>query len=204
MARTVLRGTISSAAFPSGDRFVVGHWVDGPLGPMGDVMWATPDDHRILLAPDDAVAAFVTGIYDFDEVRVGPLVTTSDGRRTTVLGHGLDLEVVGGRRRSIPVRRPLAVTRLIERPIAAALMGVQTFGTSPGGAVEWYQTSGWRWVRGGRAHLHGDPLGSPLPVCPPLGVGFSEPPRRPAIVAVRVTIDLPAGAPLGAIDAPQR
>jgi hypothetical protein len=83
-------------------------------------------------------------------------------------------------------------------------MGVRTFGTSPGGAVEWYQASGWRWVTGGGAHLDGAPLGPPLPIRRPLGVGFSEPPRQPAIVSVRVTIDLPSGTSLAVSERPRR
>lgn len=190
--RIVVAGTISSAGFRSGDRFVVGHWPVSPIGPMGDVMWATPDDRRILLAPSVAVADFITTIYDFDDVRTGPLRIDADGRSTQVRGHGLELELVGGRRRPVPIRRPLAITRWIEAPIARRLMGVETFGTSPTGAREWYQTQGWRWVESGGARLDGADLGSPGHVERPLRVGFSEPPGRPSIVSVRVTIDLPS------------
>ena len=110
----------------------------------------------------------------------------------------LDLELHGGRRRPVPIARPLAVTRWIERPIARALMGVETFGTSRLGAVEWYQTRGWRWVERGRAVLDGTDLGQPGLFAPALGVGFSEPPPRPSIVQVNVTIDLPAPLPSAA------
>lgn len=196
MDRTQVRGTISSAGF-GGHRFVVGHWSESPIGVLSDVMWATPDDERILLVGSDDGAAFITSIYDFDDVRVGPLATTSDGRTTTAHGHGLDLELVGGRARPIPFRRPLAVTRFIERPIARRLMDVQTFGVSSQGVREWYQARGWRWVESGHATLDGVDLGAPGPVAAPLGVGFSEPPRRPSIVTVDVTIEgarLPVGS----------
>lgn len=186
-----MQGTISSAGFPSGDRIVVGHWPRSPIGPIADVMWTTPRDERILLAPTDAVAAFVTSIYEFDDVRVDPLEVHAGGRDTSVVGHGLDLLLRGGRRRPVPLRRPLGITRYVEAPIARVLMGVETFGTSPTGATEWYQTSGWRWVLGGHASIDGDDLGAPGPVDRPVGVGFSEPPRRASIVSVRVTIDLP-------------
>lgn len=194
MARVTVRGTISSAGFPSGDRFVVGHWPVSPVGPMGDVMWGTPEGKRILLAPSDAVAEFVTSIYDFDEVRVGPLTTDSDGRVTTAKGFGLDLRLVGGRKVPVPFPRPLSITRWVEAPIARALMGVETFGTSNRGATEWYQTRGWRWVEDGHAILDGRDLGGPGVVEPPLEVGFSEPPSRPSVVDVHVTIDLPEPA----------
>lgn len=195
MARERVQGTISSIGFDSGHRFVVGCWDESPIGRLVDVMWATPADHRILLAPHDEAADFVTSIYTFDEVRVGHLSVRSDGRETRVDGgdhHGLELAMRGGRRRAIPFRRPLAVTRWIERPIARALMGVETYGTSPTGSVEWYQASGWRWVEEAEGTLDGNDLGAMAPLWPPVGVGFSEPPRRPSIVSVAVTIERPA------------
>ena len=188
MTRSVVEGTISSAGFPSGDRFAIGSWHTTPLGPFGDVMWATAEDVRILLAPDDEVAGFITSIYDFDEVRTGPLQVESDGRRTTVDGGALRLSLTGGRLRPVPVPRPLWFTRRVEGPIARRTMGVQTAGTSPTGVREWYQTRGWRWVERGAGSVDGRDLGDPQPIARPLGVGFSEPPGRPSIVAVKVTI----------------
>ena len=191
--RVVVRGTISSAGFRTGDRFVVGHWPESPIGPMHDVMWATPDDRRILLAPTRPAADFITSIYDFDEVRVGPLDVNADGRRTRVDGHGVELELVGGRRWPLPLppRRPLRFTRGVEAPIARRLLGVETFGVSPLGATEWYQATGLRWVVDGFGRIDGVDIGPPGRVERPVRVGFSEPPARPSIVAVRVTIDLP-------------
>lgn len=191
-ARWVVEGYISSAGFGRGDRIVVGHWPVSPIGPFGDVMWATPDDERILLAPSDEAAAFITAIYEFDSVRVGPLEVSSDGRTTVVSAAQLRLHLEGGRLRPVPIRRPLALTRFIEGPIAKLLMGVDAYGTSTTGAREWYQTRGWRWVTRAAGSVAGEDLGPPGPFAAPIGVGFSEPPRRPSIVAVRVTIELPA------------
>ncbi len=190
LGRVVVRGTISSSAFASGDRFVIGHWPMSPIGPMADVMWTRPDDRRVLLAPNDETASFISRIYAFDEVVVGPLDVQSDGRRTTVSGAGLSIDLQGGRLRPVPFPRPLIVTRLIEAPIARALMGVNTVGVSPTGAREWYQTRGWRWVSDGTAQIDDEDLGPPVAFTSPVGVGFSEPPRRPSIVSVNVTIDL--------------
>ena len=189
--RCRVEGTISSAGFASGHRFVVGNWAKSPIGPMYDVMWATPDDERILLVGHSDVAEFICRIYRFDDVRVGELSVTGDARFTSVDGLGLSLRLRGGRRWPIPLRRPLWVTRWVERPIARALLGVETFGTSPTGAVEWYQAEGVRWVESGSAQLDEVDLGDVGPVDEPLRVGFSEPPRRPSIVRVGVTIDLP-------------
>jgi len=185
-----VRGTISSAGFGSGDRFVVGHWPVSPIGPFGDVMWATPAGERILLVGSDEAAAFVGSIYRFDRVDVAPLAVRSDGRRTTARSERLRIELVGGRARRVPGPRPLALTRHVEAPIARALMGVETYGTSPTGVPEWYQARAWRWVRDGKASIDGRDLGPPGPLHRPMRVGFSEPPRRPSIVSVQVTIDL--------------
>ena len=158
---------------------------------MTDVMWAQPSGERILLADRYATAEFITAIYDFDHVNIGPLSVRSIGNTLVVAGHGIEIVLVGGRRRPIPLRRPLAITRWIEAPIARAAMGVDTFGTSPTGAREWYQAKGWRWVVGGNAWIDQRDLGAPGTPRPPMAVGFSEPPRRPSIVSVKVTIDLP-------------
>lgn len=187
--RSIVDGTISSVAFAGGHRFAVGSWRSTPIGPFGDVMWAAPDDTRTLLAPNDEVADYVTSIYDFDSVRTGPLRVESDGRRTVVEGFGLVLDLSGGRLRPVPVPRPLWFTARVEGPIAKALMGVVTAGVSPTGVREWYQTRGWRWVVEGSGSLDGEELGAPVPIERPLGVGFSEPPRRPSIVSVKVTIE---------------
>ncbi|MCB1027126.1 MAG: hypothetical protein R2704_15325 [Microthrixaceae bacterium] len=184
-------GTISSASFGDGHRFVVGHWPTSPIGPLADVMWTDPDDRRTLLVGDAAGAEFIGSIYEFDQVAVGPISVTSDGRRTSVSCSRLQLELAGGRLRPVPFPRPLAITRWVEAPIARWLMGVETYGTSPTGAREWYQTRGWRWVTDGHARLDGADLGAPQRFEAPVGVGFSEPPARPSIVKVRVTIDLP-------------
>ena len=195
-SRVVVAGTISSAAFRSGDRLVVGHWPRSPLGPMCDVMWTDPDGQRTLLTPNHEIADFIAAIYEFDRICVGSLDVHSDGRTTTVAGtelcgSALELRMTGGRRRPIPIRRPLPFTRFVEAPIARALMGVEVFGTSPTGAREWYQASGWRWVTDATAAIDGHDLGPMVGFSAPVGVGFSEPPRRPSVVTVRVTIDLP-------------
>lgn len=182
-------GSISSAGFASGDQFVVGSWRETPIGPFGDVMWRSADGTRTLLAPGADAADYITGIYAFDRVEVLPLEVTGTTRRTEVWSDRLTIRLAGGRRRPVPFRRPRALTRLIEAPIARRLMGVEVHGTSPLGVREWYQTSGWSWVVSGTATLDGADLGSVRPLEEPMGVGFSDPPPRPSIVTVRVAID---------------
>ena len=68
MAIEKLAGSITSVGFESGYRFVIGWWRTSPIGQFADVMCATPDDRTILLA-SEGVAAYVTSVYRFDEVR---------------------------------------------------------------------------------------------------------------------------------------
>lgn len=189
---TSVRGTISSVAFESGDRFVVGNWHHSPVGRLGDVMWVTTDGTRRLLVNDDRAAEFITAIYAFDEVHVAPLTVDGDATHTSVDGHGLLISMTGGRRRPIPFPRPRWVTRWIEAPIARRLMDVETYGASPTGVREWYQSRGWCWITEASGTHHGADLGAVVPIRKPVGVGFSDPPERPSIVTVHVAIHPPA------------
>ena len=188
---THVRGWITSVGFETGDRFLVGDWRESLLGRTIDVMRITPDGERHLLVPDEDSAAFITSIYVFDEVHVAPLTVEGDGRSTRVAGHRLELVVHAGRLRPVPVPRPRWLTRYVEAPIARALMGVHTYGVSPTGARQWYQTRGWRWIHAASGRFDGSPLGELTDVARPVGVGFTDPPLRPSIVAVRVAIHPP-------------
>lgn len=183
-------GTISSCGFESGDRFVVGRWDRSPVGRTIDVMWARPDGTRVLLAPDDATARFVTSVYEFDDVRVVPFDEPEDRAPSSlhVVAGPLSLRLGAGRPVLWLPPRPLWFTRWVEAPIAVAVMGVRPFGTSPTGVQEWYQARSMRLVRTAVASLDGVDLGATRPIRPACGFGFSEPPRRPSIVAVRPTL----------------
>jgi hypothetical protein len=78
--------------------------------------------------------------------------------------------------------------------VARALHGVRTYGISSTGVREWYRVDGWRPVVSGRASVAGRDLGALGPVDPPCRFGFSEPPRRPTITAVRPLLEDPSGA----------
>jgi hypothetical protein len=187
--RHSMAGYIASCGFESGDRIVVGVWHESPIGPFDDVMWARPDDSRVLLAPSDDAVEFVTAVYAFDVVEVVACTATCDGRDLQVQAGPIDLELSGGPSWPIPFRRPAWFTRVVEGPIAARTMGVQTFGVSPTGVREWYRADRHRRVVGASASVDGTDLGQMRDVAPPMGVGFSEPPRRPSIVAVRPLLE---------------
>lgn len=185
-APDVVRGTISSASFGD-EQIVVGCWSNSPIGPIGDVMWSRPDGSRWLLTSSQREADFICSIYAFDDVRLGPLRVTSDGTTTVVDGQGLAIELVGGRAIRLPPR-PRWFTRWCEAPVAKAVMGVHTYGTSPLGRREWYQATALRWVRHARATVDGIHYGNAAPLARPMKVGFSDPPRSPSIVTVKVAI----------------
>ncbi len=193
--RFEMQGLIAATGYASGDRVVVGHWARSPLGPMSDVMWAEPDGRRVLYAPDDRVAAFVTAIYRFDAVVVGDLIVETGGEGLEV--HLADREVrllPGPRRWPVPGRwRPPWVTRWVEGPIARAAMGVRTYGVSGAGVREWYRADAWTPLRDASATVDGRDLGAMRPVTPSCGFGFSEPPARPSVTAVRPLLEDPSG-----------
>jgi hypothetical protein len=205
-----LSGTISSVAFETGDRFVIGSWDESPIGAFDDVMWARPDGSTVLVASGAAVRDFVCGIYSFDEVIVAPLVVQRDRTRTIDVtlrsdATRLDLSLRAGRSGgAIPFRRPLWFTRWIEGPVARITMGVRTYGVSPTGVAEWYQARSWRWVTAASGRLDGIDLGPVGRFERPCGFGFSDPPRRPAIVSVRPALSPPGGEPLEVVGPVER
>lgn len=196
--RHEMAGTISSVGFTSGDRVVVGRWERSPLGPIVDVMWARPGGERVLLAPSDDVAAFVGAVYVFDRVEVVALSVAVADRppRLAVAAGPLRVLLEGGPRawRLPPERlRPAWTTRVVEAPVARALMGVRPYGVSPTGVREWYRADSYRPLTRAAGTLDGVDLGAMAPIDPPGGFGFSEPPRRPAMVAVRPLLHDPSG-----------
>lgn len=173
----------------------IGHWDDGPVGPMVDVMWATPGGRRVLLADSSATAAFVSAVYAFDEVRVVAMRATRDERSIDVGAGPLEVSLRAGPGRRLPplALRPPWVTRLIEAPVARLALGVHAYGVSLTGVHEWYRATAWRPVVAAAASLDGRSLGPLGPLRPPLGVGFSEPPRRPSMVLVHPMLEDPSG-----------
>ncbi len=180
-----LQGVIASSGFASGDRVVIGHWRSSPIGPLSDVMWAAPDGRRTLFVGAARAADYITSIYDFDAVEVGELSVVGDDRSLEARVGDRWVRLTGGRRIPVlPVPRPRWFTTAFEAPLARAILGVEAVGTSPRGVREWYQA---RWVRRvveAEARIGGRDLGAFGDVWPPVGVGFSEPPRFPSLVRV--------------------
>ena len=119
-----IKGFISSIGFSDGNRFVIGHWKESPIGEFGDIMWGTPDGEKILVAGNEQVAEFVSAIYDFDRIQIENLHTSSDGKRTEAKAPNLEIEILGGLVGGILPPRPLAFPMYVEHAFANFLLGV--------------------------------------------------------------------------------
>ncbi|MBW0114835.1 hypothetical protein [Pseudonocardia abyssalis] len=198
-------GFIAGLGTASGLRAVVGHWPRSPLGAFTDVMVERPDGHRVLLAPSDAVAEFVSATYTFDEVRVGPVTARTDGVRWTVDAAPLALEFTTGTRpllglllRAVPRRLAvapawIAVTDVVARRL---LPGVRTRGSAGGGREEFYAALDLHLVTDAVVRWEGADQGALAPVDPPVRFGFGSTPRSPALTRV-TTIVRSSGAGSG-------
>jgi hypothetical protein len=195
VSRYELVGTISSAGFSSGHRFVIGRWDESPIGPMVDVMWARPDGTLVLLVDRPEAATFVTAVYPFDLVDVRSISCRLDAVSLEVVAGELHLGMQLGRRWPIPLPRlrRRRLFRPVEALLARILFGVRTAGVSPTGVREWYRADSYRRVVAARAWLSGRSLGSLVRFRPPARFGFSEPPRRAAVVHVRPLLEDPTG-----------
>lgn len=196
-ALTRMEGTIAGCGFASGDRFVAGIWEQGPLGPMNDLMWAQPNGARVLLAGDQRVASYVGGVYDFDQVEVVEFDVRESTPTRLCLRAGaieLDLEARPGPR--VFALRPKALRRarwwirvedvalrpLVGRFLLKGAEGVRGYGLSPSGVREWYAIDSYSPVVAAKGAIGGQDLGAMAPLDPPVRFGFSEFPRRPALV----------------------
>jgi hypothetical protein len=168
---------------------------------MRDVMWARPDGERVLLVDRPAAGRFISAVYDFDRVEVVAVFGEADDRSLHLRAGAVTLDLCAGRGWRLPFGRwrPPALTRWVEGPIASAVMGVRTYGVSPTGVREWYRADEYRPLVSATASVDGVDLGPLTPFPTPAGFGFSEPPRRPAMVKVRPRLEDPSGTLAGVV-----
>jgi hypothetical protein len=191
-------GAIAGIGTSSGTRLVVGMWPLSPFGSVTDVMIQRPDGHRLLLAPSQELADFIAATYEFDEVRITPVLRMRDGRKWMVSTDELALTFeLGGRSALglllVAMPRRLARARWwasVQDPIArVALKGVRTRGAAGGGRKEWYSAQDLQRITSMSARLDGVDLGQLAPVEPPVSFGFGSTPAEPSLVRVLTRIE---------------
>ena len=190
-------GHIAGVGTAEGTRLVLGHWPRSPFGPFADAMVERADGHRVLLAPDERVAEFVSATYRFDEVRLVPVQVRRAGAGWWVSAGPLTLWFEVGARaplghllRLVPpvVARSRWWAHAVSPVARVVLPGVRTVGTAGGGRREWYGARDVHRVRTLRASWAGTDLGALRPVEPPPRFGFSSTPAEPSLVAVTSTV----------------
>jgi hypothetical protein len=188
-------GAIAGVGSTSGLRVVVGRWDESPFGAFADVMLAEPDGTRVLLAPDERVAEFVSGTYRFDRVETGPVSVTPDWR---VTAPGLELRLGVGTRtllgrllRLVPARLATSPgwTRVTDPVSRVVLRGVRTRGTAGNGRREYYGATDLHRITSSTGTWHGADIGALRPVSPEPGFGFGSTPERPSVTSVVTTVE---------------
>ena len=196
-------GSIAGLGSTSGVRVVVGQWQRSPLGAFADVMLAEPDGTRVLLAPDEHVAEFVSTTYRFDRVQIGPvdveIERASDHPSWHVVAPGLEITFDVGRRPALGWLLGLVPEQLATAPVWArltdpvarvVLRGVRTRGSAGNGRREFYGATDLHRVRALRGTWQGTGLGALAPVSPDPGFGFGSTPRRPSVTRIVTTVDV--------------
>lgn len=210
--KDVFRGRILGIGSTSGIRVVVGWWHASPLGEFVDVMVAEPDGNRVLIAPSERVAQYVSDTYNFDDCLIEKItanrtrsVDDSAEREWRICSDSLSLVATFGRRTRLgsllrvvpPVARDNWRTAATVDPIARmTLRGVRTKGTAGRNRREYYAASDQHSVIGIAGRWKGTPLGQMGDVDPPPDFGFSSTPRAPSLVSVTTTVIRPKGQPL--------
>ena len=198
----VFEGEICGVGSMLGVRVVVGRWPVSPFGPVADAMVEDASGRRVFIAHDEALAAYVSSIYSFDDVIVGPLECERSVDRLRFRGGPLRLDVTVGRRdvlgwalHAVPHRVAthetwVTFTDLLARVV---LRGVRTRGATPGG-TEFYAATDRHRVTAIDGSWNDTDLGDLRDVDPAVRFGFSSTPRRPSIVEVTTTVHRTRGA----------
>lgn len=195
-------GRIAGVGTASGTRIVMGLWEESPLGRFSDVMVETASGHRILLAPRDEVADYVSSTYTFDEIRVtdvawkkidgGLAVTAGDpasGGLVVRLGIG-PITPLGMLLRAVPAAiatRP-GWLALISPAARILVPGSATAGTAGRGRREYYGVTLARRITSLAAVIDGQDPGPLARLSPPVRFGFGSAPAQPSLVDVTTTI----------------
>jgi len=194
--RQQFRGRIAGVGSTSGIRVVVGDWLETPMGPFADAMVETAAGHRVLLAPHQDAADFISATYSFDETRIEPFEVTGTWQ---VRSSPLSLDLTVGGRTPLGLALSAVPRRIAESPAwctitdpvaRVALGGVRTRGTAGNDRREWYGATDTRRVTAMSGTFDGVDLGMLAEVDPPCRFGFSSTPKRPSVTSVVTTVEL--------------
>ena len=194
--RQQFRGRIAGVGSTSGIRVVVGDWLETPMGPFADAMVETAAGHRVLLAPHQDAADFISATYSFDETRIEPFEVTGTWQ---VRSSPLSLDLTVGGRTPLGLALSAVPRRIAESPAwctitdpvaRVALGGVRTRGTAGNDRREWYGATDTRRVTAMSGTFDGVDLGRLAEVDPPCRFGFSSTPKRPSVTSVVTTVEL--------------
>jgi len=185
----VFVGRITSTGFTSGDRIVIGDWEESPLGSFTNVMWARPDGSRILISPSEVHAAYVSELYNFEEVEVTEISVERNRRGVTIGGSGLAVSISWGLPFPLPFWRPLWFIASIEALFGRILFGTKTHGVTENGRREWYSVRSVSRILRAEASFEGNDLGEKMEFETNACFGFSEPPSTPSSVTLKSYIE---------------
>lgn len=182
-------GRISSSGFESGDRIVIGDWLNSPLGTFTNVMWAQPDGKRVLLSPSEEHAEYVSQLYNFEEVNVVEVNVKRHRRGIDVTAGPLSVSYRWKRGLAFPLNRPRWFIATVENWFAGFLFGTKTHGLTCNGLREWYCIRGLSSLCSAEASQNGVDMGDMKPFEITACFGFSEPPKKPSSARVRSMIE---------------
>ena len=155
------------------------------------------DGHRVLLAPNQQVADFVSATYTFDEVRLVPVELHQDEHTAHLTAGDLTATLHLGRRpplgsllRAVPTRLATAPRWIatIDAVARRVLPGVRTVGSAGGGRTEYYGARDLHRITDATVHLAHEDQGPMTPVEPPVRFGFGSTPTTPSWVRITTLV----------------
>ena len=183
----VFKGRISSCAFTSGDRVVIGDWHESPLGRFTDIMWANRDGKRTLIAPNQEVADYVNSMYEFEETIIEEISINNSERQLSLNSGTMNFDLKWNRGWPIPFKRSLFFIATVELFFAKLFFGTKTHGTTNNQRKEWYAIDRVSKITSASGKISGQDLGEMTDMSP-CKFGFSEAPKKPSSCEVRTHI----------------
>ncbi len=180
----VFKGRVISSGFLTGDMVVIGDWDNSPHGHFTNLMWAKPDGTRVLIAPSQELADFVSSLYSFEEVMVSRLEIKRTDKSIEVSCDLGRVYMEWGITLPLPFYRPRWFIASFEAPFARLLFGTKTHGITMNGRKEWYHVRGLSRMKSVELNLDGRSSNQMTGMAPSACFGFSNPPRMPLSVRV--------------------